>query len=30
MVSTLPIPKTPVMDTWVEATWDEFLVASEH
>jgi Uma2 family endonuclease len=30
MVSTLPIPKTPVMDTWVEATWDEFVSISKN
>jgi Uma2 family endonuclease len=30
MVSTLPTPKSLVMDTWVAATWEEFLVASEH
>jgi Uma2 family endonuclease len=30
MVSTLPIPKKLVTDAWVEATWDEFLVASQH
>jgi Uma2 family endonuclease len=28
MVSTLPTPKSLVMDTWVAATWEEFLVAS--
>jgi Uma2 family endonuclease len=30
MVSTLPLPKSLLTDTWVEATWDEFLAASEH
>jgi Uma2 family endonuclease len=28
MVSTLPTPKSLVMDTWVVATWEEFLAAS--
>jgi hypothetical protein len=28
MVSTLPTPKSLVMDTWVAATWEEFLAAS--
>jgi Uma2 family endonuclease len=30
MVSMLPPPKSFVTDTWVAATWDEFLAASQH
>ena len=30
MVNTLPIPKSLVLNTWVTATWAEFLAASEH
>jgi Uma2 family endonuclease len=30
MVSTLPNPKSIVTDTWVKASWAEFIAASEH
>jgi Uma2 family endonuclease len=30
MVSTLLNPQNTATDTWVKATWEEFLVASEH
>ncbi len=28
MVNTVLVPKPPVTDVWVAATWDEFLAAS--
>ncbi|MEM8810218.1 MAG: Uma2 family endonuclease [Cyanobacteria bacterium P01_G01_bin.38] len=30
MVNTLPTPSTLTTNTWVETTWDEFLVFAEH
>jgi Uma2 family endonuclease len=30
MVNTLPTPSSSVTDTWVEATWAEFIAASEN
>lgn len=30
MVNTLPIPQTLITNTWVKATWDEFLALVEH
>ena len=29
MVNTLPVPQNSIADTWVSATWEEFLVISE-
>ncbi len=29
MVNTLPVPQNSITDTWVSATWEEFLVISE-